>query len=69
MKYRVFKERRLFRPYKIQTWLGNGQWSDCGRVKRLAKDHGVFITRYYWTKRGALKVIRQDCQAEGIFDE
>lgn len=55
MKYRVFKERRLFKPYKIQILDSTG-WVDCVFVTETGREP-IIETRYFWTAAAALREI------------
>lgn len=58
MKYRIFKERRLIKPYKIQMM--DNSWYDCGELHTYKGTRQVcFAVRYYWTRRGAFKALMQ----------
>lgn len=65
MKYRIYKERRLLKPYKLQIFVAEG-WQDCVNIHLLPHDQTCFNVRYFWTKKQALKEILKDCNAEGI---
>lgn len=65
MRYRIYKTSRILKPYKVQVW--DGSWSDCVRIK-LYHEQAIVSPRYFWTARGALKVIQEDCTAESMYE-
>lgn len=67
MRYRVFKERRLFRPYKVQVWADMGAWTDCVSILRY-HDEVVVRTKYYWTVKTAVKEIEKDCSRGSLYE-
>lgn len=67
MRYRVYKERRLLKPYKIQTWQGDGGWFDCVKIHRI-HDEAVMKTRYFWTAKQAVREIEKDCTRESLYE-
>lgn len=65
MRYRVYKERRLLKPYKVQLW-ENG-WTDLVKVQRVHNE-AVMRTKYYWTAKQAVREIEKDCSRESLYE-
>lgn len=63
----MYKERRLWKPYKVQSWISPGGWIDCVKIRRY-HDEAVMETRYYWTAKAAVREIEKDCARESLYE-
>lgn len=66
MRYRIYKTRRLLKPYKIQGWQQTG-WEDIGFALEY-RQMAVIRVGYYWTMRGAWRQIKKFGDCESVYE-